>query len=264
MITGHTKTLAILADPVTHVRTPQALNARFEAKGIDAVVVPLEVPAAALETVLKGLSACRNFAGFLVTVPHKTTVPAYCDVLSARAEAAQSVNIVRCENDGRLYGDIIDGVGFVRGLEQAGVTLAGKSVFLAGAGGAASAIAFALAEQGIAKLTISNRSQDKAQALAERLSSYFQNVQLVAGSDPAGHGIAINGTSLGLKPGHVLPFNPEHLDPGTLVAEVIMQPEITPLLEAASSCGLAIHKGHHMLEGQLEEMVRFVMRVEQT
>lgn len=262
MITGHTKTLAILADPVTHVRTPQALNARFEAEGVDAVLVPLEVPPEALEPMLKGLAGARNFAGAVVTVPHKTAVPALCDALSARAAAAQSVNVIRRRSDGSLYGDILDGEGFARGLEQAGVTLFGKRVFLAGAGGAASAIAFALAERGISALTVANRSVAKAEALIARLAAHFPDVDFAAATDPAGHDIAINGTSLGLKPEDALPFDPDTLDPGTLVAEVIMQPEITPLLHAAEARGLMIHPGHHMLEAQLTEMLRFLTHEE--
>ncbi|WP_417278973.1 shikimate dehydrogenase family protein [Celeribacter sp.] len=262
MITGHTKTLAILADPVTHVRTPQALNARFEADGVDAILVPLEVPSAALEPMLKGLAGARNFAGAVVTVPHKTAVPALCDALSARAAAAQSVNVIRRRSDGSLYGDILDGEGFACGLEQAGVTLLGKRVFLAGAGGAASAIAFAVAERGISALTVANRSIEKAEALIARLAAHFPDVHFAAATDPAGHDIAINGTSLGLKPEDALPFEPDTLDPGTLVAEVIMQPEITPLLHAAEARGLMIHPGHHMLEAQLTEMLRFLTHEE--
>lgn len=263
MITGHTKTLAILADPVTHVRTPQALNARFAAESVDAVLVPLEVPPAALEFILKGLAGARNFAGAVVTVPHKTAVPALCDALSARAAAAQSVNVIRRKADGSLYGDILDGEGFTRGLEQVDVTLSGKRVFLAGAGGAASAIAFALSERGIKALTIANRSIDKAEALITRLAAHFPDVEFAVATNPAGHDIAINGTSLGLKPEDGLPFDPDALDLGTLVAEVIMQPVITPLLRAAEARGLTIHPGHHMLEAQLTEMLRFLTHEEE-
>lgn len=260
MITGHTRTLAILADPVAHLRTPQALNARFEAEGVDAVLVPLEVPPEALGAVIKGLAGVRNFPGAVVTVPHKTAVPAFCDALSDRAAAAQSVNVIRRRADGSLFGDTLDGEGFARGLEQAGIPVQGKRIFLAGAGGAASAIAFALAERGIAALSVANRSLDKAEALVARLAAHFPDVAFTTTTDPAGHDIAVNGTSLGLNPDDALPFDPETLSRGTLVAEVIMQPEITPLLQAAKAQGLAIHPGHHMLEGQLAEILHFLTR----
>jgi shikimate dehydrogenase len=258
MITGQTKTLAILADPVTQVRTPQALNQRFAEAGIDAVLVPLEVPAMALQATVNGLKACRNFAGFVVTVPHKTTVPAFCDVLSARAAAAMSVNVIRRGADGLLYGDLLDGEGFARGLERAGIEVAGKRVFLAGAGGAASAIAFALAARGIAALTIANRSSAKAEALIARLAAQYPALECHAQADPADHDIAINGTSLGLNADDPLPFDPAALSKGTLVAEVIMQPEVTALLTAAEARGLRIHTGKYMLEEQLNEMLSFL------
>ncbi|MDK3020952.1 shikimate dehydrogenase family protein [Pseudodonghicola flavimaris] len=262
MITGQTRTLVILADPIAHVRTPQVLNPRLEAEGVDAVLVPLEVPPEALEAALRGLAGARNFAGAVITLPHKTAVPALCDALSDRAAAAQSVNVVRRRRDGSLYGDLLDGEGFVRGFEQTGVTLCGKRVFLAGAGGAASAIAFALAGRGVAALTIANRSAAKAGALIARLSARFPDVAFTAAADPAGHDIAINGTSLGLRPGDALPFDPDRLDPGTLVAEVIMQPATTALLRAATARGLTTHPGRHMLEGQLTELLRFLTHEE--
>ncbi|WP_113910538.1 shikimate dehydrogenase family protein [Roseovarius dicentrarchi] len=257
-ITGHTKTLAILADPVTHVRTPQALNRKFEEEGVDAVLVPLEVSAQDLAVAMTGLKACRNFAGFVVTVPHKTTIPALCDTLSSRAEAAQSVNVIRRSADGLLHGELLDGEGFALGLTRAGVKLAGKKVFLAGAGGAASAIAFSLAAQGISALTVANRSAAKAEALLARLRQHFPDVALRAGTDPSDHNIAINGTSLGLKADDPLPFDVARLSDGTLVAEVIMQPEITALLRAAEARDLKIHTGQHMLDAQLSEMFRFL------
>jgi hypothetical protein len=149
-----------------------------------------------------------------------------CDTVSERARLAGAVNVVRKEADGALAGDLLDGEGFAAGLEQAGVALAGKRAFLAGAGGAASAIAFALAERGVARLTIANRSQDKAEALARRLAPLFPDLALSTEAGPEDHDIAINATSLGLKEGDPLPFDPARLPAGALVAEVVMQPDI--------------------------------------
>lgn len=259
MISGRTRLFAIVADPVAHVRTPQALNALFEREGDDAVIVPLEIAAADLATGIKGLRAMRNLGGLVVTVPHKIAAARLCDRLSARARLAGAVNVIRREADGGFAGDLLDGEGFAVGLERAGVALAGKRVFLAGAGGAASAIAFALAQRGVARLTIANRSQDKADALARRLAPSFAGLALSTDAGPEDHDIAVNATSLGLKPGDALAFDPGRLSAGTLVAEVVMQPEITPLLEAARAGGLAVHPGIRMLEGQLGEIRSFLM-----
>jgi shikimate dehydrogenase len=231
MISGRTRIFAIIADPVAHVRTPQALNALFEREGQDAVIVPLQIAAADLETGVAGLRAMRNLGGLVVTVPHKSAVSVLCDTVSERARLAGAVNVVRKEADGALAGDLLDGEGFAAGLEQAGVALAGKRAFLAGAGGAASAIAFALAERGVARLTIANRSQDKAEALARRLAPLFPDLALSTEAGPEDHDIAINATSLGLKEGDPLPFDPARLPAGALVAEVVMQPDIKRMLD---------------------------------
>jgi shikimate dehydrogenase len=77
-------------------------------------------------------------------------------------------------------------------------------------------------------------------------------------SDAAGHHVVVNATSLGLKPDDALSFNLESADPSALVAEVVMKPEMTPLLIAAKRCGHAIHFGTHMLNGQLELMMQFL------
>lgn len=258
MITGHTKLLAIIADPVTQVRTPQAMNAMLAEMGKDAVLVPVEVSSEGLAAAVAGMRNIGNFSGMVVTVPHKTAVPALCDTLSDRAIAAGAVNVVRRDAQGKMHGDILDGEGFVRGLDDAEISVAGRSVFLVGAGGAASAIAFALAARGPKKVTISNRTQDKAIALTERLLGRFPDVEFCVGTNPSGHDLAVNATSVGMSSEDVLPFDPADLPAGAIVAEVIMQPEVTALLAAANDLGFVTHSGRKMLQGQLSELAVFL------
>jgi Shikimate dehydrogenase substrate binding domain len=160
-ISGQTRVYAILADPVHHVQTPQKLNALMRARGHDGVMIPVHVAADDLETVVAGLKRMRTSGGFVVTVPHKTAIVALCDTVSRQAELVGAVNCVRREADGRLVGEILDGAGFVAGLRKGGHEPKGKSVLLLGAGGAANAIAFALAEVGIARLGIAARRRDR-------------------------------------------------------------------------------------------------------
>lgn len=258
-ITGHTRVFGILAHPVRHVRTPQALNALFSARDYDGVLVPVDVEGdAGLDNALAALRAFRNWGGAIVTVPHKTAAMALCDRISERAAIAGAVNVIRREADGSLSGELLDGVGFVRGLRESGHQLAGKRAFLAGAGGAASAIAFALAEAGIAHLTVVNRTRDKSAALASRLHERFPALGLAVEGTPAGHDLVVNGTSLGLRESDALPVDPAFLCAPMLVAEVVMMPEHTALLQAARSRGCAIQPGKAMLDGQLIELFDFL------
>ncbi|WP_456861952.1 shikimate dehydrogenase family protein [Bradyrhizobium sp. USDA 4503] len=261
-INGHTSVFGILGDPVRHVRTPQALNALFDERNYSGVLVPIEVSSGErLAEAVASFRAFRNWGGFLVTVPHKTAVAGYCDRLSRRAEVAGAVNVVRREADGSLTGDHLDGVGFVGGLRRSGIDPAGCKAFLAGAGGAASAIAFALAEAGVTQLTIVNRSREKATQIAVRISSDFPGVVIATQGKVGGHDLIINGTSLGLTDSDPLPIDVAELQPGMLVAEVVMNPEITPLLREAAARGCQIHPGVRMLEGQLQAIFSFLTAV---
>ncbi|MFA7437508.1 shikimate dehydrogenase [Castellaniella sp.] len=258
-ITGNTRLCAILADPVAQVRTPQALNDYFAAHGTDAVLVPIHVAPDHLEAVLQGLRHMQNLDGFVVTVPHKQAICALCDELGAAARAVGAVNTVHRTPDGRLLGDTFDGAGFVAGLRDQGHDPAGRRALLLGAGGAASSVAFALVEAGVARLTIANRTAAKAQRLVDILQRAWPAAEVRVGpADPADHDLVVNATSLGMRPGDPLPLDAARLRPGTLVAEVIMKPRETALLQAARARGCEIHHGHHMLAQQVALIARFL------
>ncbi|MEI9402541.1 shikimate dehydrogenase [Mesorhizobium argentiipisi] len=258
-ITGRTRVLGILAHPTDHVKAPTGINRIAVARGKDAVMVPLNVSPSDLGRVVTGLRALRSFDGAIVTVPHKQSAISLCDEVSPRAAAVGAINILRRAHDGRLIGDQLDGVGFVEGLGSQGIEVARRSVYLVGAGGAANAIAFALAEAGIARLTLANRTLNKIETLAAKLRNAYPDVKVAIGSaDPRGHSLVVNATTLGMKPSDPLPLDATLLTPDVVVAEVVMEPEITALLAAARSAGCRIHLGHHMLDHQLQLMASFL------
>ena len=259
-ITGQTRFLAIVADPIHHVKTPLRINELLRAHAIDAVMVPLHVTADDLVGVMNALRCVANFSGCVVTVPHKTKAVALCDEVSAEARQIGAVNVVHRLPDGRLRGGMLDGIGFVDGLRSAGIDPAGSSAYLAGAGGAASAIAFALAQAGVRRLTVTNRSAEKAMSLIERLREQHPAVNLSVGSsDASGHDIVVNATSLGLRPGDPLPLDVSTLDPAQIVAEIIMDPAETALLTAARARGCRVHLGAPMLASQVRHMAAFML-----
>jgi shikimate dehydrogenase len=154
---------------------------------------------------------------------------------------------------------VLDGEGFVAGLLDAGHRVRDAVCLLAGAGGAASAVAFALAKHGCARLHLVNRTPAKAAALAVRVSDAFPNVALTIGGDvPAKIDVAINGTSLGMRAGDALPIDESVIDRSALVAECVIAPDMTRLLEVAQRRGAAIHAGVAMLASQLDLMLDFM------
>jgi shikimate dehydrogenase len=259
-ITGNTKVFGILADPIHHVKTPQGINRLLAEKSFDGVMVPMHVSAEDLPLFVQALKRMNNFSGCVVTVPHKMAMVALCDQLTPEARQVGAVNIVHRTAAGELIGGILDGAGFVAGLRKEGFEPAGRSVYLAGAGGAASAIAFALAKCGITQLTIANRSAANAQSLIDRLQIVFPNIPMTIGNpNVSGHDLVVNATSLGLRPDDEMPLDVSSLSPSQHVAEIIMQPVETAMVLAARERECRIHLGMTMLSSQLELMASFMM-----
>ncbi|NYT84702.1 shikimate dehydrogenase family protein [Pollutimonas harenae] len=258
-ITGETKLFGILADPIHHVKTPQRMNEHFARANYDGVLVPFHATPDNLATVLDGLRKLENLVGLIVTVPHKTAVLELCDDASDTTRKIGAANVVRREPNGRLTAHMLDGEGFVRGLQSGGHDIKGKSAYMAGAGGAANAIAFGLVQYGVSRLTIANRTVAKAEDLKARILDIHPQAHIDIGTaDPSGHDLVVNATSLGLKEGDALPMDVNKLDAGQLVCEVIMQPEETALLLAARKRGCAVHYGAPMLASQIELMAEFL------
>src|SRR5262245_20205987 len=157
-ITGRTDVLAILGDPLEQARAPGLVNAALAVRGEDAVLVPLRVARGGLAPVITGLRAVESFRGAVVTMPHRTAVVDLLDDVLPEARQVGACNVVRREAGGRLTGTMLDGEGFVAALRHAGHEVRGKRVFLAGAGGAAAAIAFAVGKYGVAALAIHTRT----------------------------------------------------------------------------------------------------------
>lgn len=258
MISGTTRLFAIIGDPIAHVRVPRVLNAVFARESLDATCVPMLVSAAGLADAVAGLRVQQNLQGFVVTSPHKKTILDLCDEVTGEAALVHAANAVRREPDGRLVGDLFDGRGFVDGLLGNGVTVTGRHVYVHGAGGAAYAVSFALARAGVASIAVRNRSPEAAELLAQRLRVAYPKLKTAATSAlPRDVDLAVNATPVGLAPGDPPSFDPTGLQPGALVAEVLMKPEVTPLLVAAAAAGYRTHPGKHMLDFQVEPLIDF-------
>lgn len=256
MITGKTKIAVHLAHPADHVRTPSFFNRRAQQLGKDIVLIPWDVEPEFLELAWQALRKVNNLAGVVVTIPHKETVAHFCETLDGEARAMGVCNVARRNSDGSFHGAMFDGIGFVDGFKNQGHELSGKSVLLIGAGGAATAIAHAVAGCGISKLRLANRTKSKSEELVGRLRTRFPNLDVMsADNDASGIDVVINGTSLGMHHDDALPVRLETISRGTIVAEVIMQPDETALLRAAQKNGAVPHKGVHMITSQVDRLI---------
>lgn len=256
-ITGSTRVFFILGDPVAQVKAPTVYNTLFQQHGIDAVLVPLKLPAAALPGFLQHGLAGHNVGGFWATIPHKAALYEALQPADPVARVAGAVNAVRRLPDGRLEAALFDGIGFVKGLDHFGIPVAGRRVLVVGAGGGGQAVAAAIAQRGPADLAISNRGRARAEALVQRLAPLGAPVRVADSADPAGFDLIVNCTSQGLKPDDAMPVDPARIDAGAAVVDIIMSATPTPLVAACRARGIRAEPGFEMLIQQTPEYLRF-------
>lgn len=257
-VSGRTRLFGIVGHPIEQVRSPEMITAEMTSRGHDAVLVPMHVLPDDFETVVPALLRMPNVGGLVFTIPYKARACAFADELGAQARAIGVINALARGKDGRLRGDIFDGLGCVEAFRRRGIPLAGRRVLLIGAGGAGSAIAAAVASERPAALTIHDVDAQRAHALADKVSRAIPGARVAVGA-PALDGIDVllNATPIGMLGDPRLPLAVERIAPEVVVFDAIVKPERTPLLELAQRCGCATVQGREMMRGQIARIVDF-------
>jgi shikimate dehydrogenase len=257
-LTGATRLYAIVGDPIAQVRSPEVFTERFAASGIDAVLIPAQVPAARFDEIVPGLMALGNLDGILVTVPFKARMTRFAHSLGETAQVLGAVNALRREADGSWTADMFDGLGFLNGVERKGGSVRGRRVLLFGAGGAGGAIAYALAAGGVRSLDIVDPHGDRAGTLVERLRSRFPECAVAtAAGIRNGIDMVVNASTVGMKPNEGMPGDVGPLSPDTLVADVVTAEGPTTLIDHAVRCGCTWADGRDMHAGQVDALFSF-------
>ncbi len=248
-ITAATRVACVIGDPVEHSRSPRMHNAASEALGLDRVYVALRVAPPDLVPAVRGLRAL-GVEGANVTLPHKAAAVPLCDELGDEARDARAVNTLSFTADGRVRGDLSDGLGLVEALAQ----VPERAVIL-GAGGSARAAGTALVRAGTRQLTIVARRLEAANGLAAALSGLGSRAQVVgttAMPDQPG-GLLVHCTPVGgitaLKQLPVAADAIEHMD---AVADFAYRADgsPTPLADVALAAGLPVVDGLELLVRQ--------------
>lgn len=251
IITGQTKVLALIGDPVSHSLSPIMHNGWLADHGIDAVYVALPLKSDDAETEIGAL--CRfGLAGANVTVPHKRAAASAAD----RSEGVVA-NVLRWEKDGSVSGFNTDGQGFLDSLAEAAPDWKTRvrRVLMLGAGGAAVAIAEALGPH-VETIHFANRTQSRADAAADALRAgrVLRWDDLERGFGAAD--LIVQATTLGMG-ANPSPAWPMHAAKQTAIcADIVYRPLETEFLRAARARGLAtfdglgmlIHQGAHAFE----------------
>ena len=251
MISGRTRLLAVIGQPVGHSLSPRMHNASFAADGLDFVYVSLEVDPGDLPAAVRGAVALK-LRGFNITMPHKRAMVPLVDKLDEGARISGAVNTVVIEGS-KLHGYNTDGGGMVEACREAGIGLSGRRVLLVGVGGAAAAIAVALGGEGVTDLCLVNRNVEHAEELANKLGDAGLKGVEVYPADALNEAAAdadviVNATPLGMKDGDPLPVPEEYLREGKAVCDAVYRPgKETPLVRQSREGGARVVAGERML-----------------
>jgi shikimate dehydrogenase len=251
-----TRCVGLLGKPLKRRHSQVMHDAAFDAAGIDARYVLLELDEGAVADAVRQARGA-DWLGLGVTAPYKRLVATLCDEVESEAETIGAVNNVARTSTGGLVGFNTDAPGFRAGVELAmGRSLAGAAVVVAGAGGAAHAVVFACLRAGARDVVVGNRTVGSATALVQRFAGVGHGARAaVALDDPAfaaaleSADLAVNATTVGmLDPGVTIAV--ELLPSQATVFDLVYVPPETPLLRAARERGLRAANGSEMLIAQ--------------
>jgi shikimate dehydrogenase len=251
-ISGKTKLCCVIGDPVEHSLSPVMHNAAFKELNLDFVYIAFTVRKDELKNAIAGARSLQVH-GLNVTMPHKTAIMKHLDEIDPTAKSIGAINTV-LNVDRKLVGYITDGVGAIKALKENSVSLEGKKLLLLGAGGAAKAIAFHVAQE-VEELKILNRTAQKANDLAEALHKKFD--KKVSGNTLSSEtikkeledtDILVNATSVGMHPNvNQSLVDSTWLRPDLCVMDIIYNPLETKLAKDAKSVGAKVVSGIEML-----------------
>lgn len=259
LVTGATRLFGIIGNPIAQAKSPQVLTPALRARGLDAVLVPIDIAPTDLPTVFPALLRLGNLDGLVVTVPHKAAILPWLDRTGPRAKAAGAASVLARSADGAWLGELFDGTGCCTAIERRGVGIAGSVVQLLGAGGAGSAIAVEMLARAPAVLRVHDPDAQRLNALITRLSAQQSPVQLERGLGPAD--ILVNASPVGMQDPGACPVPATYLSPDLVVMDCVMDPDETALLRLAHAAGAFTVSGREMFDSQVDAVCDFFQHV---
>ena len=236
----------VIGNPINHSLSPKLHNYWLKENNIDAIYDKKKIEEKNLQTIISEVKE-KKINGINVTVPFKKAVIPYLDKLSPEAEQTQSVNTIILSND-NLVGHNTDILGFDKAIKNLNFDMRGNKILILGAGGVVPSIIFALSKMNVSKITISNRTKEKA----EDLKSQFHDLEILDWGDINDFDVIINATSLGLNK-ETINLDFSKFTNNKLFYDVIYNPEETNFLKEGKKLGNRTENGKLMFIYQASE-----------
>ena len=251
-ISGKAVLAGVMGWPIAHSQSPRLQGYWLQKYNIDGAYLPLAVAPENFERALRALFDL-GFAGANVTIPHKEKALKLVDHLESGAKAIGAVNTIKVQADGSLKGFNTDQYGFIENLKGGAPDWQpNKSpAVVLGAGGASRAVIYALLQEGVPEIRLTNRTRERAEQVAGDFKGVGGKLTVVVWNEIsqslAGAGAFVNTTSLGMAGKGELEIDLGDLPVEALVTDIVYTPLMTPLLKAAETRGNRVVDGLGML-----------------
>ena len=234
------KKYLVIGNPIEHSLSPKLHNHWLKENNIEAIYDKKKLNENELKNIISEVKD-EKINGINVTVPFKKAVIPFLDELSPEAKDTQSVNTIYLQN-GNVIGHNTDIAGFELAIKYAKFDLNNKKIFVLGAGGVAPSIIYALRKMKVSKISLTNRTKEKA----ESLKNLFKDLELVEWGERIDFDMIINATSVGLKKEEGLNFDYSANGPDKYFYDVIYNPKETLFLKRAKLFGNKTENGKMM------------------
>jgi shikimate dehydrogenase len=234
------KKYIVIGNPIEHSLSPKLHNYWIGENNIDAIYGKKQLKENDIEAIINEVKNDK-INGINVTVPFKKSIIPYLDQLTLIAKEAQSVNTI-FKKDNKIFGDNTDIGGFEHSLKHINYDVKNKKIFILGAGGVVPSIILALKKLGVSKISLSNRTKEKA----EDLKKIYKDLEVISWGQCVDFDIIINATSLGLKKDDQIELDFSKLKSDKLFYDVIYNPSKTNFLLKGEKLGNKIENGKMM------------------
>ena len=234
------KKYLVIGNPVDHSLSPKLHNYWIKENNLNAIYEKKNINEADIAGIIDDIKIGK-IDGINVTVPFKKLVIPFLDQLTPDAKKAQSVNII-FKKENKVVGGNTDIEGFELGINHTGFELKNKKILILGAGGVVSSIILALKNKNVGKITISNRTKEKA----EEFKKNYTDLEIVDWGNNCEFDVIINATSLGLKKSDEIELKNIELGPDKFLYDIIYNPNKTNFLLKGEARGSQIENGRMM------------------
>ena len=234
------KKYIVIGNPIEHSLSPKLHNYWIKNNNINAIYEKQKLNESEIKSLILKIRD-KKLNGINVTVPFKKTVIPYLDQLSLEAKSTQSVNTIYLNNE-KVIGHNTDISGFELGIKNSKFKARGKKILILGAGGVVPSIIFALNKMKVSRITISNRTKDKA----ENLKIFFEDLIITDWGVIPEFDMIINATSVGLNKDDQINLDFSKVGKNKFFYDVIYSPKETNFLKIGKKLGNETENGKLM------------------